>query len=155
MCTGTSFSFHMFVCQTYVIHQPLGDKPLQQSSHNADTLHECMCLQCVCMCVHVCVCVCERDLPLLHCSTHSSRFFWHKVWFILPTATTLIHSCSLPSPFPLAAWWGREGKPYSSTTFLCACVLLLIFFFFLQAKMSTCELVHHISDSTQCLMLQC
>jgi len=30
------------VCLNYVLHPPLGDNPLQQSRHTADTLHECM-----------------------------------------------------------------------------------------------------------------
>lgn len=54
----------------------------------------------LCNSFNECVCACTLawapSLPL--CSTHSRRICWHKIWFTLPTAFSLIHFSSLPSP---------------------------------------------------------
>lgn len=83
--------------------------------------HSCtlMTLKCFWDSESVCVCVCvrerARDLSLLLCSTHSSRFCWQKIWFTLPTAATLIHSCLFPPPFLWMLDEGTKTELYSST----------------------------------------
>lgn len=101
----------VFVCQVYVLHPPLGDKPLQQSS----TLQT--------HCNSACdACVLEREL---HCSTIPADSAGIRSGFSCQQQPPSTTPASSPLLSPELLDEGERDNPMAQH-FLCACVLWVI-----------------------------